>query len=258
VWDVRTGAEKYRLAGHGRLGGRRTVAFLPDSQGLLSFGDDLYLREWDMKTGKARVEHRLRPKGIPIPDDDDDTPAKAAVQRERLMMLMMGGRAFTPDGKKFFLGTMYGLRVFDTRTGQEIALAFPRDLRPDILTVSPDSKLLLARGYRAGASDGPTVSLVDLDSGKMLQTFQASATFPGAMAYAADGRTIALANKGARSAIALYEIASGKLRARIQGLSAHATALTFFPDGRRLACALSNSTMVVWDLSSAAHAPKEP
>jgi WD40 repeat protein len=257
VWDVRTGAEKYRLAGHGQMGRRRIVAFLPDSQGLLSFGDDLYLREWDMRTGKARLEHRIRPKGLPVPDDDDDEP-EDSVQRERLMMLLRGAQAFTPDGKRFLLGTMQGLRIFETRTGQEISSAFPRDIPADIVAFSPDSKLMLARGHGSGPSRGPATCLVDLASGKILQSFSAPMNYPAPKAYAPDGRTFALATRVTPSEIALYEAASGKVRARIQSGNAHPTALAFFPDGRRLACALSDSTLIVWDLASAAHASRGP
>ena len=69
VWNSSSGRQIYRLAGHGRYGGRRDLSFFADSRGLASWGDDFYLRVWDMKTGKARLEHAIRPKGIEFPDD---------------------------------------------------------------------------------------------------------------------------------------------------------------------------------------------
>ena len=54
------------------LGGQRTVGFTPDGQRFLSWGDDLYLRIWDVKTGKALVENAVRPPGVAVPDEDGD------------------------------------------------------------------------------------------------------------------------------------------------------------------------------------------
>src|SRR5262249_3056611 len=48
--ETESGREIYRLPGHGRMGGRRTLAFAPDGRSFLSFGDDFYLRRWDVKT----------------------------------------------------------------------------------------------------------------------------------------------------------------------------------------------------------------
>src|SRR5262249_8613754 len=70
--DGRSGRQIYRLVGHGRYGGQRSLAFLEDGRGLASWGDDFYLRVWDTKTGKARLEHAIRPKGIDFPEDEED------------------------------------------------------------------------------------------------------------------------------------------------------------------------------------------
>src|SRR5262249_44134018 len=56
LWDAATGKEIYRLPGHGALGGRRAVAFTADDSRFASWGDDFYLRVWDVKTGKALSE----------------------------------------------------------------------------------------------------------------------------------------------------------------------------------------------------------
>src|SRR5262249_1344575 len=70
LYAMADGREIYRLPGHGRYGGRRTLAFAPDGRTFLSFGDDFYLRRWDVKTGRALFEHAIRPSGVDIPDPD--------------------------------------------------------------------------------------------------------------------------------------------------------------------------------------------
>ena len=70
VLDSRAGREIYHLPGHGEFGIRRLLGFSSDSRSLVSWGDDYYLRVWDMKTGKARLEHPIRPKGIDFPKDE--------------------------------------------------------------------------------------------------------------------------------------------------------------------------------------------
>ena len=92
VLDSQTGREIYRLAGHGDTGGQRTLRFSRDSRSLISWGDDFYLRIWDMKTGKARREHAIRPKGVEIPQDDE-------VHRMREDIGLDGEGIFTPDCK---------------------------------------------------------------------------------------------------------------------------------------------------------------
>ena len=62
VWDARTGAERFKLLGNGEMGGKRTVRFTPDGKRLVAWGDDLYLRVWDMRNGKLLAEHSHPPR----------------------------------------------------------------------------------------------------------------------------------------------------------------------------------------------------
>ena len=41
----------------------------------MSFGSDMYLRVWDVRTGKAQLEYRLRPTGVLIPVEDSEPDA---------------------------------------------------------------------------------------------------------------------------------------------------------------------------------------
>src|SRR5439155_24835501 len=66
LFAIDDGLEIYRLPGHGTVGGLRTLEFSRDRKSLLSFGDDFYLRRWDVKTGRALREHAIRPSDLPL------------------------------------------------------------------------------------------------------------------------------------------------------------------------------------------------
>src|SRR5262249_19707421 len=143
LWDADTGREIYRLAGHGALGGYRALGFTPDAKRLLSWGDDFYLRVWDVANGKALSEHRLRPTGVKAPEEDGDP-------REREMRLLsLGPGVFSPDGKRFVLAIPKGTFVFDVETGKELRTIETGLRNVKSLAVSPDGKRLLAGGWGA-------------------------------------------------------------------------------------------------------------
>ena len=64
IWDAKTGAERFQLLGNGSMGGMRKIRFTPDGKRLVAWGDDLYLRVWNMENGKLLAEHRTLPDGI--------------------------------------------------------------------------------------------------------------------------------------------------------------------------------------------------
>jgi WD40 repeat protein len=68
------------------------------------------------------------------------------------------------------------------------------------------------------------------------------------MAFAADSRSFAVASPGE---IGIFETATGQERYRIKGPRARVESLAFLPDGRRLASGLSDSTVLIWDLTTA-------
>jgi WD40 repeat protein len=252
LWDGPSGRQIYRLAGHGRMGGRRALGFAADGRSLASWGDDHYLRLWDMKTGKARLEHRLRPKGVEIPDDDDP-------QNDfKRFKLDFAATAFTPDARTFVIDIAGHFHLFDTASGKE-TLMFPSEgRRGDGLAISADGKRLLASSYGDFRIGNHTVSLIDLSSGATLQRLVLPGSSAGGVAFSPDGRTFATSVDGPPGEILLHETASGKVRATIRGFRGRAQALAFFPDLRRLASGQSDSTVLIWDLSAGEHARKVP
>jgi WD40 repeat protein len=244
VWDTNTSREVYRLAGHGEMGGRRTLSFDPSGQCLLSSGDDFYLRRWDMKTGKAQLEHAIRPDGVKTPDEDDVDSDRG--NRKNLGM-MMGSAVFTPDGKTFVLDNAGNFHLFDTASGKEKAKFPSQQSIHTEMTISASGRYLLA----SPSGDQHSISLWDLRTGKRLWNTLVAGFYAGPVVFSADDRMFATSVDEPNHQILIFEMASGQLRHAIRGFRGRVRSLAFFPDGRRLASGLTDSSILIWDLSAA-------
>jgi WD40 repeat protein len=254
LWDAQTGREIYRLPGHGELGGRRAVGFTADGKRFQSWGDDYYLRVWEVRTGKALREHRIRPTGVKVPDEDDGDA------REKLMMV--GAAAFSADGTVFVLGLGTKLFVFDVDTGKEVRNFDTGQRNPEALAVSPDGKRLLLTGWgkpiQTRLTDGRTrhstaeehpVELWDLATGMRVWQVMLPGSISGAVAFSHDGKTLAAVDEKPAGRVRLWDAASGKEKPAITGVPGWASALAFSPDGRYLIVALEDTSALVWKLA---------
>jgi WD40 repeat protein len=247
LWDTATGRNIFRLAGHGKTGGHRAVAFTPDGKHFLSWGDDMYLRKWDTATGKAVFEALLRPTGMPV---------------ERDMLMELGNGTVSADGRLFVLATLQQYFVFDTSTGKELRV-FPATGSNQMgLALSPDSKLLLTSAYgtmvqtklpdgrtRNDRPDSHLVCLWDLSSGKVTKQIVVPVREAGAVAFSADGKLIAEAAGYTASSVRVWEAASGNEVYKLEGVRGGVRTLAFMPDGKRLVTGMEDSTALVWDLT---------
>jgi RNA polymerase sigma factor (sigma-70 family) len=246
LWDLRKSRAVYRLAGHGRLGGRRALAFTPDSKRLASWGDDMYLRLWDVQKGKAVEEHELRPDGEAVPDEDD------SVGRLRNPL---GEGVFSRDASLLLL-ERHAFFVFDVKTGKQKTKAANEGGSVFGLTVSPDGKYLLVSTWGKQRSvrlnDGqtrytpgePFACLYEVATGKVVRRIDLPKEQIGPVAFSADGMTFAV---GMRGRIRLYTTATGAPRGIIE-VPGSVRSLGFAPDGRRLIAGLSDTTAVIWEL----------
>jgi WD40 repeat protein len=254
LWDVATGRKVYQLPGHGRLGGYRAVGFTPDGKHFLSWGDDIYLRKLDVTTGKAVLEHALRPTGVKVPTDD-------AGEMDREMFFGRGESAFSPDGKAFVLNTGNQFHVFDVATGKDLR-QFPNEGSHVIsLAISPDSKLVLASAWgkavetklpdgrvRGSFAKNHPVCLWELASGKLRKKVLLPEGGAGPVAFSADGKLFAAAADGPDPRIRLWDVARGRQVRSITGFRGPVRALAFSPDGKRLISGMDDTTALVWDL----------
>src|SRR5439155_20931653 len=103
------------------------------------------------------------------------------------------------------------------------------------------------------AGGAPNVFVLDLTTQELVGVPLAGFV-GGPVAFAADGRSFAATvyTSGSRTPgeIRVFETASGRERLRIGDLPGRVESLAFFPDGRRLASGLSDSSVLIWDLTA--------
>jgi WD40 repeat protein len=258
LWDIGTGREIYRLAGHGKLGGRRALAFTSDGKCLLSWGDDFCLRIWNVSNGKALIEHPIRPSGINVPNEDAEP-----LEREQKFMIMFGEATFSRDGKGFVLNIGQDFYVFDVGTGKELR-KIPSDGGHIIsMAISPNGKLLLASAWgkpvqtkladgrtRFSAAKDPPICLWDLSTGERIRQIMLTEGGAGPICFSPDGKVFATGTEKPHGKIRLWDLATGKERLTIDGFGGAARSLAFSPDGKRLISGMSDTTALVWDLTS--------
>jgi WD40 repeat protein len=163
LWDVATGREILRFAGHSEHGEVTSVAFSPDGRSVVT-GSFWTARLWDVASGREirRFEGHSR--------------AVTSV-------------AFSPDGRSILTGD-YTARLWDIASGREIRrfegmqnpeLRHRFEPDPQQVMFSPDGRLIL--------TGGDYVQLWDAASGREIRRVD-SVSFGGA-AFSPDGRSFA-------------------------------------------------------------------
>jgi WD40 repeat protein len=152
------------------------------------------------------------------------------------------GFAFGPGGK--LVVTSSGkLRVWDANGKAQPALEGPT--QTGAVVASPDGKWLAA----ATASDGPGITLWDLEARKAVHTWPLRFIHPPALAFSPDGRRLACtawmrSDKGLGAHLTVYDVASRGVEytlLHVGGL------VEFSPDGRRLAALGSSREVYILD-----------
>jgi len=236
LWDLATGRQIYKLAGHGPYSNRGALAFRQDGKTLVSWGDDLYLRVWDVAKGKAILEHRPHPAGAKGPDDDALLPGQEPEQA------LTG--ALSPDGRLCLLAEFDKLHVFEVTAGNKLrSVPVAAGHWPPV--VSPDGKLVVVL-WDVGSQE--FLSILDLDSAKLLAKIFRDGGWVGALAFSPDGKMVAAIAWLPERHVELWEVSTGQKRLTIGGVSA-GHALAFSPDGRLLVTGMLDTTVLVWDLA---------
>ncbi len=157
--------------------------------------------------------------------------------------------AFSPDGKWMASGGYandkdnYFARLWDVETGKEVR-RFMHGIKGygvRSLAFSPDGKTLATLGTQGGAF----LRLFDVGTGKQRRAFPKDGEYrtrPGSVAFAPDGRTVAVA----LNSLHLYDVATGEERLRI---GKRATDPRFTDGGKTLVAAVEGS-VYCWDIAT--------
>ena len=167
------------------------------------------------------------------------------------------GLAFAKDGQTLVTSTVFGAGGPSSMGG---LITLWRVSDGAKLTSFPSEQLAVDAGvcFAAAADlsvaayglDGGRLRVVDLRNGKELWTALASKEYIAALAFSADGKTLASAAAFAESDIRLWEVATGKQIGRLTGHSSWVSSIVFWPDGKRLASSSADQTLRTWDVTS--------
>ncbi len=213
-------------------------AFSPDGSRLATVLHDGTLRLWDAGDGKELREWR-----VPTSERRVGTPEKV----ENFAREAISGLVFSADGRTLWTAAANGVNRWDTATGKELpVLPLGADSRSASCRPSPDGRVVVVA--KLGGFGGWRSRLIDGATGRTLHEFAADAHSPGGLAFAPDGRTLAVTNG---RDVTLWEVASGRLRGRLPPAPPSVFSLAFSPDGRFLAMGGNGEAPLrLWDLTA--------
>jgi WD40 repeat protein len=255
LWEISSGKEIYNLPGHGMLGGQRTVGFTPDGQRFLSYGDDLYVRIWDVRTAKALTESTVRSAGVAPPGDVGPRTKPAAGA-------MLGPSAFTPDGQHLVAVLGSSFHIIEAATGRvEQSIAHPGGLVTSLSIAPvgrsfsssgwarPIGRNLPAGGVQSTVPNHHPVCLFELSTGRLLHELEMPTDSAGPVAFSADGKLLAIGFGRGRGEVWLKALASWETVAVLKDIGAAPHAITFSTDGKSFIVGLSDGTALVYELA---------
>ena len=228
LYDVATGGEIAVLRGHSAP--VTGVAYRPDGTQVATASNDQTIRLWDPATGRQTV---LLKADVAAPHPDRDTLVK-----------------YNPDGSRIASHTLAdgaacASRLWDTRTGQEIAVLSP--WREGLVSVafSPD-------GRRVAVSAAEFVYLCDAVTARRLFDLGPHAGRVRRVAYSSDGKRIASTTDNGSNAVHLWDAETGREVAVPRNHTARASHIAFSPDGSRLISVSDypDQTARLWDAAT--------
>ena len=231
------------------------VTFSAQGALLVSSGQDMHIRVWDVS--KAQEAHTFRMRSVDMADVDISVDRNILASGEaiwdlasfrEIRVIERGTQipafvAFSPDGSMLALGRFdQDITLWNVSSGQPVfTFAEQEEKRNKELEFSPDGTLLAA-----GVIDG-TIRMYDVASGEIVRILHyRGETDIHDIAFSPDGNY--LASVGRVSSAQLWEVASGEV-VRTFPVQDTPLSVDFSPDGTILAVAAGQEkAILLWDV----------
>ena len=221
LWNVSDGSLKDTIAGHSTH--ILSVTFSKDGTMLASANFDDTVKLWNLKTGK--LERSLDyPKSMPpLPPNVKDITAIA----------------FSPDGKILASGDNTKIKLWNTATGDQIAILTGHTHWINSLDFSPDGNILAS-----GSQDGK-IKLWNVKTGKAIRSLELHTKAVKSVVFSPDGAQ--LASGSADGSIRLWNVETGEPINSFPGHTDEVSSVAFSPGGEMLASGSFDKTIRLWD-----------
>jgi WD40 repeat protein len=270
VWDVAAGKEVFPAPPLDLVAG--SLQFGTDGQSLVGLDAAGKVRRWTtagkerdplgtLPGGAVGAPSVLSPDGktvaMPGPDSVLELWDVVGVQKR---LTLKGHKevahllAYSADGRLLASAERGALYLWDVAGGKELRRFPVEGAAVTTLALSPGGKHLAAGGW-GHFNPSPWVRVFETATGKEVLSPERDTPLPGALAFAPDGRTLAmglLTRPGAldgEGRCTLWEVASGRARLRLKDAEA-GRAVAFSPDGRILACGSDGGAIRLWDVAT--------
>ena len=230
-----------------------SLAFFSDSKTLLSAGNDLVVRFWDVDTGKLLNTGSVPGSYASISPDEQRI---AVMHKEIYLWNISTGEStmleasrgiaaeitFAPSGRTVSsLKSHESIGVWDVETG-----ALLRTVDGFSFMYSPDGKRILTAGSVAGKDSATKVW--DVETGALLHTLGAHSAWSYG-SYSPDGKRIVTFNH--ESGIQVWDAATGALVHTLHGQRGKSLRPAYYPDGKTISSA-GERNVKIWDADTGA------
>ncbi|MDB5390120.1 MAG: repeat protein [Planctomycetaceae bacterium] len=249
VWDLSKGKRIQNLEAHGPRSNSLPVHFSPDGSRFVTWGDDMRIRWWNTANGKLLETHETKIAAfVPLdPNNRNNQERDLSGLRNRRM------GQFSSDAKTLLVEMFGQVYEFDTANGQE-RRNFPIGGMYNRCLLSPDGRSLVSSQYFEGDAASkprlPVPKVIYRDFATLQTLWQTR--LPGLgispLAFSPDSKSVAYYTFGNSCSIEVANVQTGEVTIRIPDVS-RCDAFQFSPDGKQLASALTNSSILLWDLA---------
>ena len=265
VWDGKTRKQLHRLDGGEK--GILSLAVSHDDRIVAIGSADANVRFWDVVSGKP---------GRAIQTGFSALSLAFALDGRKLVALSREGVAAEIDAnsgavRSILKGSQQGLVRAALSPDARMAAAASRNVvwawqlpsgkRVGLFGFSSSTSYagiplaLDATGRLLATDTGRSVSVIEMDSGKVVRQF---ATDPrragkGMLAFRPDGRALAVTEPD--GSVTFWGVSDGRDLAKCMGHQGPVSAVAFLPDGKRMLTGGSDGTAALWDIADVADPP---